>query len=576
MKTYLRLVFILILLFFSGKVFSQYTENTKPVLWLQGFSEFASDSVNRQLNFNHFPLKLNKTEASTRDFSRGNHLFIVYKTEAEEPLVSIMGQKNGVFVGSDKVFRKENISMKGYNQPYGELVDVRVSNIEKGKLWVHPTKDTEVYEVMVFNSYLNPLKVNEVRTYLAIKYGLDLSDTEQYVYDNEKLWEKTGEYRNNIFGIGYFSAYNLLQKKSIHSKDEDLVVSYASRRSNKVKRGDYVLLANNGEKFHFDTRSHYNEKEWFCRTNMDEAIIDLYIPQEKTTSTELNRFWVEIHFEGQKRSYIGVAEKEYIVFRNIRINKGDYIVKLKGEKTKGRFDYQTTCEYTYLTFSSEYKDNFDLRILDDQGHSIMTMQQYKEKITLDNNETTYFDVHLQSAEGNVVRRIQTLGKELEYDELREGYTLNESGVLTIQIPEEEKEEVVQIIRKWKKDGNQIAEGNAVQITEPGVYTLTSIMGDCVVNQSFTVTRPTDFQRWTVYPNPATDSDLLTVRFDLEKEQNVKVDVYHIDGKKIKSLSFDHVSTDTFEIGQLPNGQYIVVAYIDALPQIKKIIVQQTH
>src|SRR5690606_22645454 len=216
-----------------------------------------------------------------------------------------------------------------------------------------------------------------------------------------------------------FSAYNLLQKKSIHSKDGDLVVSYASRRSNKVKRGDYVLLGNNGEKFHFDTQSHYNEKEWLCRTNMDEAIIDLYIPQEKTATTELNRFLAEIHFEGQKRSYIGVAEKDYIVFRNIRINKGDYIVKLKGEKTKGRFDYQTTCEYTYLTFSSEYKDNFDLRILDDQGHSIMTMQQYKEKITLDNNETTYFDVHLQSTEGNIVRRIQTLGKELEYDELQE-------------------------------------------------------------------------------------------------------------------------------------------------------------
>lgn len=568
MTIFYRIVFLLLTLF-SIHASAQYIDSVKPVLWLQNSSEVLSKAGELPLNFDNFPLKNTKTETSVRNFSGSNHIFIVYKSEVDEALLSIIGKGNGVFVGSNKVFRNENISMEGYSQPFGELVDVKVSNIEKGKLWVHPTKETKMYEIMVFDTYLSPLKANEIRTYLAIKYGLDLSDTKQYVYNSENLWDKTGEYDNHIFGIGYFSAYNLLQKKSVHSKDKDLIISYASRKNNKVKRGDYILLGSNGQKFHFDAKSNYNKKEWLCRTNVEESFIDLYIPLEETTSAGLNRFVVEIHSDGQKRTYVGAVEKEHIVFRNIRLSQGDYTVKLKGEKAAGKFNFRTDCEHTYLTFSNEFKDSFDLQVFDDNGKQVIHTQEHKNKIALDNNRSKYFDVRLQSEAGKVTRRIHTLSNTLAYEELKESYSLNESGVLSVHIANNSEE----VSRRWEKDGELIAEGNHVQITEPGIYTLISTSGDCSINQSFTVAQSTDFQQWTVYPNPAKESDLLTVSFDLEKEQNVKVDIYHIDGKRIKTLSFENVLTDTFEIGRLTSGQYIVVAYIDALPQIKKIIIQ---
>lgn len=565
MKFFFRFILTLLAFLSSGILFSQASDYGVPLLWLKGND---IQGVSSQLNA--YPKMHTKSEGSARKFSGGNHIFVVYRSGNEEPIMSILGKESGVFVGSQSVFKGKKISTEGYSQQYGELVDVKVSAIENGELWVHSTTETEVYEIMVFDKYLSRLKINEIRTYLAIKYGLDLSNTDQYVYGEENIWEKSEDYDHAIFGIGYLDTYNLLQKQSVHSKDGDLKVSYATRRSNKVKRGDYVLFGNNDKPFSFNTDD-YNNKQWLCRSNMDEVYIDLYVPQEKMSSVELDRFLVELHFQGKKQSYAGVVEKEHIVFRNVRLTKGDYILKLKGEKTALNFDYKLSCDTTNIIFSSDYEGQFNLQVTDDKGAQVINTNSFEKRFELDNNSSAYFDVRVASARGDISRRIYTLSKALADKELKETYTLNDTGQLLIQASTLNVSEDVE--RKWMKDGEVIAQGNYVQINKPGRYSLVSTMGDCSVNQSFAVFGSNDFQQWTVYPNPGKESEPVSISFDLEKDQDIKVDVYHVDGKKVRSLFYEDVHADTYEIGFLSKGQYIIVAYIDALPQIKKIVIK---
>lgn len=566
MTIFLRLTLLLL----AGIVTAQNHQVSEPLIWLKGHSKTVIGAESTRLNYYNYPLDNKKTETSIREFSGTHHLFVIYKSEEDETFLSIIGKEKGLFVGSNKVFKDKSISTEGYNQVTGELIDMRVSNIEKGKIWMHPSKKAKVYEVMIFDSYLTPLKANEIRTYLAIKYGLSLSDIKQYVYNDEELWDSTEEYHHNVFGIGFFSNYGLLQKKSVHSKDNDLTVSFSSRRNNQLKRGDFVLLANNGERFSFNA-DNYNEKQWLCRTNMEEAFIDLYVPLEKTEETTLNQFVAEISLNGQKRFYPGKMENDHIVFRNVKLVEGDAIVKIKGEKAIGKFDYWTDCEQTFLTFNQVFNQDFDLKVLDDNGEQILETTDFKTKIELNNEDTKYFDVYVKSTESNVTQRIYTLNSALAYDELKKQYTINDFGILSIDIPYSKDSE--HIVRQWKKEGKFIAEGHSVQIEEAGTYSLISTMGECSVTQQFNVTQSKDFQQWKVYPNPGREHELLSVTFDLEKEQNVKVQIFHIDGKRIKSISYENVSDNTFELGKLPSGQYIVVAYIDALPQIQKIVIQ---
>lgn len=78
-------------------------------------------------------------------------------------------------------------------------------------------------EVIVFNTVLSPANVQQVQSYLAVKYGITLGNPANVVnYVNSAsgvTWTGTAAYQNNIAGIGRDdnAALNQLQSKSVTS-----------------------------------------------------------------------------------------------------------------------------------------------------------------------------------------------------------------------------------------------------------------------------------------------------------------------------------------------------------------------
>ena len=77
-----------------------------------------------------------------------------------------------------------------------------------------------------------------------------------------------------------------------------------------------------------------------------------------------------------------------------------------------------------------------------------------------------------------------------------------------------------------------------------------------------------------FPNPATD--MFTVRFNLEKTQNVDIQLFSIDGKLIKNLANKKVAagmfTETFNTEGMTHGLYLVRINFEGKNQTQRLLV----
>jgi hypothetical protein len=110
-------------------------------------------------------------------------------------------------------------------------------------------------EFIVFDRALTFLERTQYETYLAIKYGTSLFNT-NYVSAAEKvLWNanENSHYSNNIFGIGRDDLFKLYQKQSGAAYDSGLMVISAGpwmpdnhTNVSPIADGDFILLGDNG------------------------------------------------------------------------------------------------------------------------------------------------------------------------------------------------------------------------------------------------------------------------------------------------------------------------------------------
>lgn len=122
--------------------------------------------------------------------------------------------------------RADGKSLKTFslsNNPAGIRID-----IDQGA-WSAQASDARISEILIYNSNLTPTEIQQVESYLAMKYGLSLN-TEgggangDYVSaDGTTIWDASinSTYNNDIIGLGKDCGY--LQKQS-HSKDDSLRV----------------------------------------------------------------------------------------------------------------------------------------------------------------------------------------------------------------------------------------------------------------------------------------------------------------------------------------------------------------
>ncbi len=574
MKTKLFLTFFVVFILFD--CFSQKSPSFRPSLWVYNHQK-VNDTTATVSTLN-FHTNINASGAgiwsSSKKINNSNHLFLVYKSEKgkEEYLISILGENNSLFLDGKNQVINDSIRLSGYNEAFGELVDISFSNIENGRFWMNADlKNTDLYELILVNGFGYD-NANEIRTYLSLKYGIDLIDYKKYVYKGKRLWEgKEKAFNHAIFGIGYASYFNLWQDKSIHSKDQDLMVSFSTPENVLGRDGSFVLFGNNKKEFAFDKKTKRSKKIWLARTGMQNVEVDLAFPEKLLQGKELSDYELIVQRDGKEMIFEAVLQDSQIAFKNIPlIADTDHFFQFRIRETELQITYETECRATELLLKNNNKlRDFSLLVTDDKKQVILSTNQYKENYTLPTEQTVFYDVSIGYNGKKLQRRIPAASAILKQSSLKEYYILEREPVL-ITLNDNTRENTERHY-SWLKNGKEIGTGTSIQLTEEGTYELITYQSaDCFIKQSFSVFKQNSKEAWDIYPNPATDTDEVYVRFDLPDTALVDIAIYEINGKLIHKKSLGSLQQQTHSLGRFATGTYIVVAYINKELQIKKI------
>ena len=566
-------------IFFCGLWgYSQESNLFKPTLWLSS-PQKINDTLPEfdRLNF-HKDLGLTKGTlwSSSKKINSPQHLFLVYKSKKKENLVSFMGEKRAVFLEGKSLRLNDSVDLNGYNESYGELLDVRFSNIEEGRFWMNPElKDSRIFE-LVLTDQKSVSAANEIRTYLSLKYGIDLIDYKQYTYNDKELWDGGKKaFNHHIFGLASMRRFNLYPSQSMHSKDGDLILSLSKEQRKPMDEGSYVLAGSNGKSLTFDRKSKLSRKEWLVQTNKEQVTVNLSIPLSKLGAPDnsFNDYELLVGTDSKNAlKYTGVPKDTLLVFSNVVFSKGNNnIIRLKEHPSNIKFEEENNCGQFRLKIKApSVLSNYSVTIHDDKKDEVLASLNINETYTINNSTSTYFDVTVAYNGKKVVKRFETPLTELNPTEVEKFYTL-ENGEVTISL-----KNTGNLNYHWFSNNNEIAQGNEVTLRAEGTYSV-KIANDtgCSITQAFSVGADFNDEGWRVYPNPAAANEDINVLFNLAEKSEVNIALYDNGGRLVKTVNMGTVQNETVNLGKLPlsSGVYIVVAYINELPQIKKIIIK---
>ena len=129
-----------------------------------------------------------------------------------------------------------------------------------------------IAEVIVYNRILTTLEMQQVNTYLSVKYGLSVP-----VADH--LYPLDATHQNDVFGIGYNTAFGLNQTTSESAGMDDIL--QISNPSD-IDDGDYLICGNDNQSALFSGHVGSNctiksimERDWKFRHIEDFGTVDL-------------------------------------------------------------------------------------------------------------------------------------------------------------------------------------------------------------------------------------------------------------------------------------------------------------
>lgn len=565
--SFLRKIFLLgIFMYHSFCSFSQKSNNIyHPNVWLQDITKM--DSLKSKLN-DHQELKLgSKNNWYTKNrLSKSNNLFVVFKSKSQEPILSIIGSNHSFFLQSDSFKLKDSNDISGYNQAFGELMDFRLGDFGENTFVINSKlKDVELYEI-ILDHHLSEFKTNEVRTYLAIKYGINLIDYKQYVYkDNKQLWSKASN-NANIFGIGKFNYFNLKQLKSEHSEDKKWMIRFSEHvNTDNLKDGDYVLIGDNNKSISFI--NDISQRKWTIQNNLTTSI-DLFWTFDSYSENDVYDYFLKINGKIIRGNY----DLNAITFKNIDLSPGSHNVTLHRKKTDVIIESEVFCSSSIIKIMDSSRNllqNSFYKILDEKGNQLSS-GNYDSKIELHNINSLFIVVEVIYKGKVYTKRIDLYPSNWSVISIEDSYVLEDSSPIHIKLPFNNYKSI-----EWIKDAKNISKESEVLLTETGEYQLIiTSQDDCIREYSFKVFKTQTIDSWSVYPNPASTGENVSCKFNWKDNKKVDLKVYQEDGKLVQSFPAFYTKDKTIQKLQLStSGVYIIVAYIDNNLEIKKLIIK---
>lgn len=567
-------VFLIFCMFLTAlKGFSQ-QRIFSPQLWLSNPKEIrtAQQSLTSLNNYGKLVVDANNLNSSVNKIDDENHLFLVYRSEAPENIISILSKKKSLFLNSDRVKINDSVTLSGYNENYGELLDVKFGGMEKGRFWMNPNlESTKIYELILVNG-TSKFSVNEIRTYLSLKYGIDLIDPKQYEYNNQKLWDSSDKkYGSHIFGIAKLGAFSLVPNNTVHSKDQDLHISINSENKKKLQDGSFILFGHNNKSLTFNKSTKQSNKSWQVQTNIGHIKLDVSVPLSKLQNVNAS-YKLIVGGETDFRTYTGTIRDSLYVFKNVSFSKETpAFLKLSEAVSDIDLDITNTCEKFMVKVKPKVTPkSYSITIKNDKGTQVYNSQTVSSVFSVSDVPSRYYDIRI-NYDGRVQdKRIATYSSSLSTPSLKKTYKLD-GGSVDITLSGFKADQV-----EWYKGAVKIGAGSSVKLESAGTYSVKVIgEGDCNHQQQFSVIPSYASEQWSAYPNPLEASEELNISFSLEKVKTVEAVIYTIDGKLVKQFKLGEIQNKSVSLGRIAGaaGTYMLVVYIDNVPQIQKIILK---
>lgn len=561
---------------------------------------------------------------------RRQTLFMVYKVKdslKEQFLWTINDSKKILSLATNKRL----VDLKKYSyQSYQEKIKPHRANIhffqqnvtdslaklssltvgQKSKFEKLPSEDFKgnISEILVYNRVLSGLETQKVASYLAIKYGISLSQFEIKNYLNSKgqtIWDiqQHKGFESSITGIGRDNASGLMQPKSSNMIDEGFLTIGVKSKSNTIPDNYFAFWSDNGKNLLVKKQEQGEpigiSREWQLDfTNPTDLSLEWSVNPKfiKGTFAKDTYYWLLVDYSGKgtydekDSEYIRLASTsaaEKLVLNDFNWDKqksghAKFTIKVAPEMFSRVWITEATCGVSgsgELNYSIEGGvAPFTVTVKKEGSEAIVKQWNQAAKSTtgVQLSSGTY-DYIVRDGKGNLyAETVFVSDKQGTFPNLKSDYLLTNGNALTLDasagLPAGNYE------YQWFYDGEFIDNNPKILVDQPGNYEL-RLLNDQECKTATKIAIATDGKEITdssiliLYPNPTTDGHF-SIAMQFPKKTNATVSIYSPTGSLLKEKKYTQIETylheDTIKGA---TGMYLVTVNSEFGTKTFKVIVK---
>ncbi|RUT67823.1 T9SS C-terminal target domain-containing protein [Flavobacterium cupreum] len=564
------------------------------------------------------------------DTKRRQTVFMVYKVKdslKEQLLWTINDAKKTVSVATNK--RLADLNKYNY-QSYSEKVKPQKANIHffqqnitdsvakpssltiglKSKFEKLPPEEFNgnISEILVYNRVLSGVETQKVASYLAVKYGISLSQFEIKNYLNslgQTIWdiEKHKGFESSITGIGRDDVSGLLQVKSSNMVDEGLLTLELKSKTNKIPDNYFVFWSDNGKKLLVKKQEQGEpagvDRQWqldFAGTS-DLSLDWTFDPKFiKGTLPKDSYYWLLADYSGKgtfdenNSEYIKLgltSSKEKLNLKDFNWDKQlsgttKFTLKVAPQMFSRVWITPANCNVNAsgeLNYSIEGGEAPFTVTVKKQGSDTVLKQwsQTAKSSTSVSLSSGNYDYIVRDSKGNLYSEtVFVADKEGTFPDLKPEYQLaNGNAVIldaSLGLPEGNYE------YEWYYEGNFLDNNPKILVDQPGNYEL-RLSSDQKCKTSSKIAVKTDGKEnpeatvLILYPNPTVDGHF-TIAMQFAHKTNATITVYAPTGTLLQQKQFTQIENYIYDdVIKAASGMYLVTVNSDFGTKTFKVIVK---
>lgn len=561
---------------------------------------------------------------------RRQTLFMVYKVKdsiKEQFLWTINDPQKTLSVATNKRL----VDLKKYSyQSYQEKIKPHKANIhffqqnitdsvaksssltigQKSKFEKLPPEEFagNISEILVYNRVLSGLETQKVASYLAIKYGISLSQFDNKNYVNSQgqtIWDadKHKGFASSITAAGRDDASGLLQSKSTNMIEEGLLTIELKSKSNKIPNNYFAFWSDNGKNL-LVKKQEQGEPIGISR----EWQLDFANPEDLSLNWTFNPafvkgtlpkdtyYWLLVDYSGKgtydenDSEYIRLAStssSEKLVLNDFNWDKqktgtAKFTLKVAPEMFSRVWISEATCGVSgsgSLNYSIEGGEAPFTVTVKKEGSEVVVKQwnqASKSQSGVQLSSGTY-DYIVKDARGNLYSEtVFVADKEGTFPNLKSDYLLTDGNAVILDASKDLPTGNYQY--EWFYEGNFIDDNPKIMIDQAGNYELRLINGqECKTSKKIAVTTDgkeiTDSSVLILYPNP-TPEGKFSIAMQFPKKTNTTISIYSPTGSLVQQKQLTQIETYLYEESiKSAAGMYLVNVSSDFGTKTFKVIVK---